>query len=409
MNDRAALYAAILAHPDEDTPRLAYADWLEEHGDAKYAEFIRLQIEMAREPWGEVALRDFYRPAEERTYYEPPSAVKPDTSSWGIGFHRGFPGLLTVNFDEVGSKWFKKLSELFNRAPIARCIVVSAGDEIPHWNEFLSNSCFTKIRKLTLDLLTTAQTRQLITSPQATGLRELEVSVYSEETATLLLRSQIVTQLDALTISFGPSRSKEIVTAARSFLTNSKLRRLQLSGWKELWEGVRDSFPDTLEELIFWSNDFGRGGLVPFARSFRGDKLRSLTFTGPLDEKDMGAIAVCAGLSGLQRLELSGCGLKTRAVQALAKSPHLGSLLYLGLSENPIGDGGTVALAKSPHLANLLVLYARCDGFTDRTGEAVLNAPFASRMIYLDLVRPGRNISPAMKRKLGKRFKWVNV
>jgi uncharacterized protein (TIGR02996 family) len=33
VNDRDALFAAILAHPDEDTPRLAFADWLEERGD----------------------------------------------------------------------------------------------------------------------------------------------------------------------------------------------------------------------------------------------------------------------------------------------------------------------------------------------------------------------------------------
>jgi uncharacterized protein (TIGR02996 family) len=33
MSDREALYAAILAHPDDDTPRLVFADWLQEHGN----------------------------------------------------------------------------------------------------------------------------------------------------------------------------------------------------------------------------------------------------------------------------------------------------------------------------------------------------------------------------------------
>jgi uncharacterized protein (TIGR02996 family) len=37
---------AILAEPDDDTPRLIYADWLEERGDPR-AEFIRLQVELA--------------------------------------------------------------------------------------------------------------------------------------------------------------------------------------------------------------------------------------------------------------------------------------------------------------------------------------------------------------------------
>jgi uncharacterized protein (TIGR02996 family) len=50
MSDEDALLAAIIAHPDEDTPRLMYADWLEEHDWPDRAEFIRTQIERARLP-----------------------------------------------------------------------------------------------------------------------------------------------------------------------------------------------------------------------------------------------------------------------------------------------------------------------------------------------------------------------
>lgn len=39
----------ILARPDDDSPRLRYADWLESSGDP-LGEFIRLQCEMARHP-----------------------------------------------------------------------------------------------------------------------------------------------------------------------------------------------------------------------------------------------------------------------------------------------------------------------------------------------------------------------
>jgi len=42
MNDGDALLKAILAHPEEDTPRLIYADWLQENGQHDRAEFIRL-------------------------------------------------------------------------------------------------------------------------------------------------------------------------------------------------------------------------------------------------------------------------------------------------------------------------------------------------------------------------------
>jgi uncharacterized protein (TIGR02996 family) len=52
VTDRADLLAAILANPDDDTVRLVYADYLQEHGDEDRAEFIRVQIELARGPDG---------------------------------------------------------------------------------------------------------------------------------------------------------------------------------------------------------------------------------------------------------------------------------------------------------------------------------------------------------------------
>src|SRR5262249_29188021 len=38
----------ILANPGDDTPRLVYADWLDEQGDPARAEFIRAGCELAR-------------------------------------------------------------------------------------------------------------------------------------------------------------------------------------------------------------------------------------------------------------------------------------------------------------------------------------------------------------------------
>jgi uncharacterized protein (TIGR02996 family) len=45
-----AFLETILAQPDDDTPRLIFADWLEEEGDSARAEFIRVQVERARLP-----------------------------------------------------------------------------------------------------------------------------------------------------------------------------------------------------------------------------------------------------------------------------------------------------------------------------------------------------------------------
>lgn len=51
--DGQALLNAVIQNPDDDTPRLVFADWLEEHGDPDRAAFTRLQCQAARLPEGE--------------------------------------------------------------------------------------------------------------------------------------------------------------------------------------------------------------------------------------------------------------------------------------------------------------------------------------------------------------------
>ena len=48
MTTETGLLAAIIAAPDEDTPRLAFADFLDENDRPAWAEFVRLQIELAK-------------------------------------------------------------------------------------------------------------------------------------------------------------------------------------------------------------------------------------------------------------------------------------------------------------------------------------------------------------------------
>jgi uncharacterized protein (TIGR02996 family) len=42
----------VKAHPDDDTPRLILADWLDERGDER-GEFLRIQCRLDATPWGE--------------------------------------------------------------------------------------------------------------------------------------------------------------------------------------------------------------------------------------------------------------------------------------------------------------------------------------------------------------------
>jgi uncharacterized protein (TIGR02996 family) len=63
--DRAAFLAAIRDNPEDDLPRLIYADWLEEHGEPQRAEFIRVQCELARLPRRDARRTELERRARE--------------------------------------------------------------------------------------------------------------------------------------------------------------------------------------------------------------------------------------------------------------------------------------------------------------------------------------------------------
>jgi uncharacterized protein (TIGR02996 family) len=55
MTDESAFIAAVRDSPEDDGPRLVYADWLDEQGDpelAARAEFIRVQCGLAHLPAG---------------------------------------------------------------------------------------------------------------------------------------------------------------------------------------------------------------------------------------------------------------------------------------------------------------------------------------------------------------------
>jgi uncharacterized protein (TIGR02996 family) len=48
MNEHPGFLQAIIERPDDDAPRLIYADWLDEQGASLRAEFIRLQCRLAQ-------------------------------------------------------------------------------------------------------------------------------------------------------------------------------------------------------------------------------------------------------------------------------------------------------------------------------------------------------------------------
>jgi uncharacterized protein (TIGR02996 family) len=64
VGDREALYRAVVESPADDAPRLVFADWLEEHGEPERAEFIRVQIELAKRTWQDSGFHKLHARAE---------------------------------------------------------------------------------------------------------------------------------------------------------------------------------------------------------------------------------------------------------------------------------------------------------------------------------------------------------
>ncbi|MBP3960723.1 TIGR02996 domain-containing protein [Gemmata sp. G18] len=120
LSDRESLLAAIIADPEEDTPRLMFADWLKENGDPDRGEFIRLQVEAAHaEPFSPCA-RESEAAAQKlldrfREEWTQPVAER----IIGYRFARGFIEHVGVN----AATFARDASALFAAAPIRSLLV----------------------------------------------------------------------------------------------------------------------------------------------------------------------------------------------------------------------------------------------------------------------------------------------
>ena len=117
-DEQAALLRAIVGHAADDTPRLVYADWLQEQGDAEQAGFIRDSIALARVTKGageREALAARLRELADERYYE---WYKPFINFDEVTidrFERGFPYRITFGTEE---NFFELSDALFAFVPI---------------------------------------------------------------------------------------------------------------------------------------------------------------------------------------------------------------------------------------------------------------------------------------------------
>ncbi len=86
-----AFLDAIFDNPEDDTPRLVYADWLQEHGQDDYAQFIRLSARAERSSTPPAERKRLV--SERKSFWRRIGAVRYDAMV-GVGIHNYARGIL---------------------------------------------------------------------------------------------------------------------------------------------------------------------------------------------------------------------------------------------------------------------------------------------------------------------------
>lgn len=332
MGTESDLLAAVLAHPDEDTPRLACADWLDEHGDSARrdrAAFIRLQIGRANSP---DAVPSPDEDADHDRLHQLASASwLPPLPAWATNprFERGFVEDVTCSQDD----FIHRADELFAAAPIRRMPFVSTSLQTlarcPHLR---------RIRAFGLRLtLSPADIRALFESPHLGDVHELSV-VWNNEVSEDALKA--LADLPAL----------------------ASLRTLYLGG------------------------ELTAGGLAALAKSPHIRGLRSLVISRAGFGLDgMRALAAWPGLRTVTHLQLDGCFNGPDPVEALTASANLGPLARLSLSGSEIEERGAAALGRCDRLRSLRELVLDGCSLDDQGLAALFGGGVFAGVRHLDL------------------------
>ena len=339
-----AFLAAIADRPDDDLPRLVYADWLDENGDPVRAEFIRVQIELAKV-----------------------SAFDPRHKA----LNARHLALLHAHRDPWTLPHLYGVSQQFSRGFVER-VNASAEWLVEHPGSLA----------------------------KAPGpLRSLRVFAASAFLARLsevpdLARFE---ELDLTGTTFaGADDVRRFFTTARL----DKLRSLILRN-SNLWEGEElAAIADTpvaprLRSLDVSGNRVGDTGVRVLASRPEFAGLTSLTYRGDEIDYQMlvhangaGALADSATLTRLTALDLGDQYIGEGGLRRLVNSPNAAGLERLAVEYNDLGDisdGWMADVVGSPHLGALRELVL-CGNRLGRLGAEELAAwPHLERMWFVDL------------------------
>ncbi len=398
MSDDRAFLQDILAHPDEDAPRLVYADWLEEAGDpgrAARAEFIRVQYALqglppgdARRPQLEERERDL-RAAYEAEWAAPLRGLGP-VRAWE--FRRGFVEKVAVraaDFLGVAERIFAvaPVRELrldfdamgYDRAPRRRLELVRGLAASPHLGRLvgLEIDCPSfDFLNPSFDTLERNEVRALAQSDRLSRLVSLSLRGRSVSAESLLelLPAPFLPRLTELRLHVAGVTPGE---GLRTFLRSPRLAGLATLALGDT--RLDDEDVRALVESPALANltalALVRAGLTAAAVKTLGaaapTRLAALDLSGNgLTPAAAKALARARLLSRVRALNLGTNRLGDEGVRALSRSPYVAGLASLDLSANQVGPGGAKALASSPHLGRLAALVLR----TNRLGDAGLAA-----------------------------------
>jgi uncharacterized protein (TIGR02996 family) len=385
MSDADALLAAIRAAPDDDAPRLIYADWLDEHGQPERAEFIRLQCQLATLPQ--------YSPERQILEKREQELLRVYRSKWSqaiapiardVEFHRGF-----VDTVAVGARKFVTHGDtLFDLEPIRNIKLLRLGSSAVTAAEFAKARSLSRIRGLTLQgNLDADGLRDLIALP---GLKQLTALCLEGTFDGDGLEPIYAGRLPALESLRCDTEVSVVSEANLQRLVNSKgarsLKHLNLQHHNLKVAGVqaiaKSKYLKELVSLRLKHCAAGLGGTQALADAPNCRKLMVLDLRGNrLTDSAVRAIAESTQFDALQELYLGMNDIGPEGARILANWPGLSRLRVLHLYSCQIGDDGARALAASPHAANLWRLDVTMTGTSQAGDRALAESPFLKNAI----------------------------
>jgi uncharacterized protein (TIGR02996 family) len=419
----AAFLRDIKEHPEDDTPRLVYADWLEENGDADRAEFIRLQCELERLPGGDERVPELRRRAGvmERAHARAwlPAAIhalnggSPKPFKDGR-FRRGF--LDSAYLQPRRPVWLTMAADALALEPLRR-LTLGRGDAGLSLEALLTELAatphFDALQALRLDSrgLTTEGIRLLASAPHLGRLTELDLS--SDPLSAVDVRALVGTplggRLTSLAFEIKEGEEPGVLRALQSRPGLPALRSLHVSRSKVGGDWLRRLVTGPpgagLTVLELFSAGLGAPDAAALVSSPLWPRLERLAlWHGDIGDEGAGVLLEALPRSALRDLTLMKCGLTAETASRFAAAPSWGRLEALDLGFNHLlGDAGAVALAGSPRLAGLRTLVLTCCWVGEAGAVALAASPHAAGLRRFEI--SGYSLPRGARAALRKRFR----